>query len=77
MSKFTLTFTKEKKSNFIPNGNKTRYVIISGCPTESVNGTYYLMDPITINDKTYNLCLTNGIYLFEVGDLWVSYRISI
>ena len=52
-------------SVFIPNGDKTRYIKISGCPTESMNGTYYQMDPITINDKTYNLCFTNGIYLLE------------
>lgn len=65
MSKFTFAFTKEKKQIFIPNGDKTRYVEILGCPIESVNGTYYQMDPITINDKTYRYCFTNGIYMFE------------
>lgn len=69
MRKFTFAFTKEKKQNFIPNGDKTRYVEISGCPIESVNGTYYQMDPITINDKTYNLCFTNGVYLLQTMDL--------
>jgi hypothetical protein len=66
MSKFTLTFKKEKKSIFVPNGDKSKYVTISGCPIESVNGTYYQMDPITINNKTYYACFTNGVYMLEV-----------
>lgn len=75
MSRYTFAFTKEKKQNFIPNGDQTRYVEITGCPIESVNGTYYQMDPITINDKTYNLCFTNGVYLLESIDLWtISYK---
>jgi hypothetical protein len=66
MSKFTLTFKKEKKSIFVQNGDKSTYVTISGCPIETVNGTYYQMDPITINDKRYHSCFTNGIYMLEV-----------
>lgn len=56
-------------SVFIPNGDKTRYVTISGCPIELINGTYYQMDPITINGKTHNLCFTNGVYMFEASDI--------
>ena len=67
MSKFAFAFAK--KQNFVPNCDKTRYVEISGCPIESVNGTYYQMDPITINDYTYNSCFTNGIYMLEFINL--------
>ena len=70
MRKFTFAFTKEKKQVFIPNGDKTRYVIISGCPTESVNGTFYPMDPI--NDNTYDLYFTNGVYMLQVSDVYHS-----
>lgn len=66
MSKFAFAFAK--KQIFIPNGDRTRYVEISGCPIESVNGTYYQMDPIIINDKTYNQCFTNGIYMLELSE---------
>ena len=72
MSKFIFAVLK-KKSILVPNGDKTRYVIISGCPTESVNGTYYQMDPITINDRTIYLCFTNGIYIFEANNLWCDF----
>lgn len=64
----TFTFAFAKKQIFIPNGDRTRYVEISGCPIESVNGTYYQMDPIIINDKTYNQCFTNGIYMLELSE---------
>lgn len=66
MSKFILAFTK--KQIFIPNGDNTGYVEILGCSIKSINGPYYRMDPITINDKTYNLCFTNGIYMLELDD---------
>jgi hypothetical protein len=65
MSKFTFAFTKEKKQNFVPNGNQNEFVDIVGCPIESANGKYYQMDPITINDKTYTICFTNGVYMLE------------
>ena len=69
MSKFILAFTKEKKQVFIPNGDKTRYVTISGCPTEYVNGTYYQMDPI---NSTYDLNFTNGVYMLQVSNVYHS-----
>ena len=77
MSKFTFAFTKEKKQIFVPNGDKTRYIEISGCPIESVNGTYYQMDPITLNDYTYYSCLTNGIYLLETKNYFVGYNMNL
>jgi hypothetical protein len=81
MSKFTFAFTKEKKQNFVPNGDKTRYVEITGCPIESANGTYYQMDPITINDYTYDICFTNGIYMlrtynYNIGSVDGLYELS-